>query len=396
MIAGNPAADYGIVTRGAAYAVACEAIIDLNLMERVHVLNIRRTFPLHRDSLISFARGKKKLVIMEDQDGFLETMIKREAFGAITCPVQGKEIFPAWGELHYEQIRDFLATEFGCTVDFPLPLAVPPVPDRLGACCEGCPHRPALYAIEQALEEGRGITGGDIGCSSLPPHRTDWLLCMNAGIGISQGIAQLLPDRPLVSTGGDGSLFHGGLLSLQSAVENGINLTHIILDNRSVAMTGHQPSPTGTGTLDLRGLLRSIGVRRIFEVSAFTPSLLILAIAKAKKLDGVKVIRVKGECALQREERQPDYRHRFTLGINPETCHGCTSCYSGLQCPAIVREDATGQLSIDPQRCRRCGACLDVCPNNAILIHRGAALMGAALPGIVRRFRRVAFQLKNP
>lgn len=40
---------------------------------------------------------------------------------------------------------------------------------------------------------------------------------MNAGIGMSQGIAQLLPNQPLVSTGGEGSLFHGGLISLQSA-----------------------------------------------------------------------------------------------------------------------------------------------------------------------------------
>ena len=58
------------------------------------------------------------------------------------------------------------------------------------------------------MKELDGIIGGDIGCSSLPPFRADWLLCMNAGIGISQGMAQVLKSQPIISTGGDGSFFH--------------------------------------------------------------------------------------------------------------------------------------------------------------------------------------------
>ena len=390
----NHNACFGIITRGASYAVVCEVIANLELGERVHLLNIERTFPLHLDSILNFAEKKESITVIEDQDGFLETVLKRDAFGAISCPILGKGIFPAWGEISYEQVEDYLKSAFDCRDEMAhVPLQVPVVPDRPGACCEGCPHRPTLYALEQALADDGGVIGGDIGCSSLPPYRIDWLLCMNAGIGVSQGIAQMMPQQSLVSIGGDGSLFHGGLLSLQSAVENDINLTHVLLDNQSVAMTGHQASPTSTGTLDMRGLLRSVGVRHVFEVNAFMPSLTILAVKKARKCKGVKVIWVRGECTLQADAARSRPRHSGTLRIDPTRCNGCTSCYTELQCPAIEKSGKTATLSIDTERCRRCGACLDVCPHNAILITRNAAALVANLLTRARSLRRLLFQI---
>ncbi|MEI6210637.1 MAG: thiamine pyrophosphate-dependent enzyme [bacterium] len=387
----NPGAGYGIVTRGATYAVVCEVIEDLHLADQVHLLNIERTFPLHTDSFLAFARGKHKILVIEDQDGFLETLLKREAFGAVACAIQGKAFFPAWGEISFEQIRNYFRTDFGLPdEERGAAVPLPAVPDRPGACCEGCPHRPTLFAIAQALRTDAGILGGDIGCSSLPPHRADWLLCMNAGLGLAQGIAQTLPQQLLVSTGGDGSLFHGGLLSLQSAVENGINLIHVVLDNQSVAMTGHQNSPTSTGRLDARGLLRAIGVKHVFVVKAFTPALTLLALEKARHLDGVRVIWVRGRCALQgNPPRQP----KRTLRIDAKRCGDCTLCYAEFQCPAIVRSAETSGLRIDALRCRGCGACLDVCPNHAILTTQLAPVLVSKLLGVARSLRRLSFRL---
>lgn len=387
----NSAADVGLVTRGATFAVTCEAVVDLQLEKRVQLLNVERTFPLHREQLVTFAAGKRKIVVVEDQDGFLETMLKRELLGRIACPVEGKEHFPGWGEIGYQQVADYLAGEFVLPQPArPALLAVESLPERPGACCEGCPHRSALFAIEQVMQGEDGIVGGDIGCSSLPPHRTDWLLCMNAGIGLSQGIAQVLPQRALVSTGGDGSLFHGGLLALHSAVENGIALTHVLLDNQSVAMTGHQPSPTTTGRFDMRGLLRASGVKHVIEVSAFAPSLIIRALHRAKTLDGVKVVWVRGECALQRERRTG--RRRVELWIDRRRCGDCTLCYRDFQCPAIVLVAETGACSIDPHRCRRCGACLDLCPHRAIMVTRWAPAAVARLLSTTRAWRRLTFR----
>ena len=362
-----PSATLGLITRGASFAIVHELVEELGLQAQVHLLNIERSYPLHLASLLDFAEGKQKICIIEDQDGFLETMLKREAFGKIHCPVQGKDVFPAWGELSTEQVKQYLQQEFPHTRQSQPVIAIQ-CPERPGTFCEGCPHRPVFFALDQFLQEANGIIGGDIGCSSLPPHRTDWLLCMNAGIGIAQGIAHLMPEQALVSTGGEGSLFHGGLISLQSAVENDINLTHLILDNRAIAMTGHQRSPTANSKLDLRKVLEGLGVQHIFEVSAFVPRQLTRTLEEAKVLPGVKVIWVQGDCALQPDaEHQRRLRER-TLYIDTERCASCTLCYSELQCPAIMQHSLTAKISIDNERCRRCEACLNVCPNQAIIV----------------------------
>ena len=379
----NPEARFGIVTRGASYAICHEVVTSLKLQNHLHLLNVELSYPLGLSTFLDFAENKKDIIIIEDQDGFLETMIKRDAFGKVTCNIEGKSVFPAWGEITDKQIRDFLRQKFNLAsheTDRPaLDTSVIDCPERPGSFCEGCPHRSSFYGIDHALDAleeeqkykkvggvyFKGVIGGDIGCSSLPPHRTDWLLCMNAGIGMSQGIAQLLPDQPLVSTGGEGSFFHGGLTSLHSAIENNINLTHIIFDNRSVAMTGHQDSPTAGDKTDMRQLLEALGVNHIFEVSAFKSSSVSQAIQTAHQIQGVKVIWVRGDCALQAgPEAQQRIKER-TLTIQNDSCDGCTLCYDRLQCPAII-QDEQQLFHIDLLRCRRCTACLDVCPNDAI------------------------------
>ncbi len=365
----NPEATVGLITRGATFALVHELVMTLGLREQVHLLNVTRTFPLHRPTLLDFATHKQKIVIIEDQDGFLETLFKRELFGKVNGEVQGKAIFPAWGEIDDEQVRDFLCTEFACTEAQHTPLKVAiDCPERPGTFCEGCPHRPVFYALDQVLSADDGIIGGDIGCSSLPPHRTDWLLCMNAGVGISQGIAQVSPNQALVSTGGEGSFFHGGLIALLSAVENGINLTHLILDNRSIAMTGHQKSPSASGNVQMRALLEAIGVTHVFEVNAFIPSQIEQCIAEARTLAGVKVIWVQGKCALQPTAEALRRLRERTLKIDSDRCGSCTRCYSQLQCPAIVQSTDTSHFTINMDSCRRCAACLEVCPNQAILV----------------------------
>jgi indolepyruvate ferredoxin oxidoreductase, alpha subunit len=378
----NTKASHGIVTRGATYAIVHELVVELGLQEQVHVLNIEQTYPLHVDSVLRFAEHKQKITVIEDQDGFLETMMKRELFGKVSCAIDGKNIFPAWGEITHQQVKAFLIDAFDCkdVVDTALPItSIPTCAERPGTFCEGCPHRPVFFAIDQYLESAGatdGIIGGDIGCSSLPPHRTDWLLCMNAGIGMSQGMAQVLTDQALVSTGGEGSLFHGGLISLQSAIENNINLTHVILDNRSIAMTGHQASPSAnTGHVNMRQLLESIGVTEIFEVSAFLPKQIKQAIEQAKTLAGVKVIWVTGNCALQPDAESLRRLKERTLTVDTDKCSSCTLCYSALQCPAILQAPDTKKISIDMDSCRRCAACLDVCPNDAINVLDPMTLM---------------------
>ena len=364
----NSEAEIGYLTRGACFGHAFESIKRLGIEGQVDLLNMDLVFPLHESSLLDFFKNKKEIYIIEDQDGFLENQIKMKFFNQIDCAIYGKEHFPAYGEVSFQQVFDFLSEKYGLAKN--KSLAVPQdLQERLGTFCEGCPHRSSFYVIDQVVKGTDTVIGGDIGCSSLPPQRADWLLCMNAGIGISQGMAQVLKNQKVISTGGEGSFFHAGVTSLQSAVVNKIDLLHLVFDNRSIAMTGHQESPSKDPKFDHMKLLESIGVDRFFEVDAFDPLGFENRLKVEMNTKGVRVLWVKGDCALLPDEETIKRRKTKMISIENEKCGSCTKCYSELGCPAIQLIDTTSKdLKIDLDRCMRCGVCIEICPNDAIAV----------------------------
>ncbi len=213
------------------------------------------------------------------------------------------------------------------------------------------------------------IVGGDIGCSSLPPHRADWLMCMNSGIGISQGMSQILKKQLVISTGGEGSFFHAGLTSLQSAVINQLNFLHIVFDNGYVAMTGHQESPTTHKKVNVKNLLNSIGVDQVIFASALNPNEFEQKLEDQLDQKGVRVIWLEGECARRPSIETEIERDVKTYYINPARCGDCNDCYIKLQCPAILKLE-NEDFQIDDLRCARCGVCREICTHEAIQIRR--------------------------
>ena len=364
----NLDAEIGLVTRGIAFGHTFEIAKRLDISNKVHLLHINMVFPLHYQSIRNFFKNKKEVIFIEDQDGFLESQVKMQFFNDLDCKIYGKNYFPKYGEIQLEQVNDFLSNKFEIEMENePLKLAEGDIPERLGTFCEGCPHRASYFAIDKALKGTDGLIGGDIGCSSLPPFRADWLLCMNAGIGISQGMAHVLKKQTVISTGGDGSFFHAGLISLRSAIENKINLLHIVFDNRNMAMTGHQPSSTTHSNLNYQKLLKSIGVDRVIEVSANHPRKFKELLVHEIKEQGVRVIWVKGDCVQIPTEFRQLIRKTRVLEINHEKCGSCTECYDNLGCPAIdYVKTGLKRLAIDENRCMRCGACREVCEKGAI------------------------------
>lgn len=87
-------------------------IKSLGLQDKVQLLNVELSYPLNIDAFVHFANNKQEIIIIEDQDGFLETMIKREAFGKVSCKLHGKDIFPSWGEVSDDQVRHFFHYHF--------------------------------------------------------------------------------------------------------------------------------------------------------------------------------------------------------------------------------------------------------------------------------------------
>lgn len=355
------------------------------------VLKLGLTFPINADEVASFANGLERIIIVEDLEGFVEFQVKRLLYDRnVRIPIRGKEIFPAYGELDPDVISDLLGRE----LSKPLPARIgrarelsgkltKDLPPRQGAFCIGCPHRATLYSIVKATDR-KVIFAGDIGCytlSCLPPFRAfDWVTCMNCGVGIAQGMLQKIEGEDVIAYVGDSTFFHSGIPGLINAVQQNADMVLVILDNKWVAMTGHQPSPTTDVAIDgskmkpvdLKGLLKSIGVSYVRTVNPFNIKASTAAVKDALRVKkGVRVVIAEQECALQhgrRVARNP-YDFEEYHQIDPGRCQKCNECYIELGCPAIRRKDSGADYYyyIEETACLDCGACRDLCPNGAIV-----------------------------
>lgn len=140
--------------------------------------------------------------------------------------------------------------------------AIPEVVEqRPPALCQGCGHRDMYEALNEVLAEYEGAkVFGDIGCytlGALPPFRAiDSCIDMGASITMAKGAADA-GVFPAVSVIGDSTFTHSGMTGLLDCVNENTNLTIVISDNETTAMTGGQDS-AGTGRLE--SICAGIGV----------------------------------------------------------------------------------------------------------------------------------------
>ncbi len=379
----------GFVSSSINYLYLLEALEILGIKD-APVLKIGMSYPLNSDEICSFAKNLDRVYVVEDLEGFLEYQIKKILYDTeVKIPIIGKQNFPEYGELDPDIITEILSTEFKMTMPARITRSLElsreltgDIPPRQGAFCIGCPHRATLYSIIKATDR-KVIFAGDIGCytlSCLPPFRAfDWVTCMNCGVGIAQGMLQKLEGEDILSYVGDSTFFHSGIPNLINAVEQNASLVLVILDNKWVAMTGHQPSPTTDRALndeklrpvDLKGLIKSLGISYIRTINPSNVKASIVTIKDAiNHREGVRVIISEQECALQHLRRikihRPEYEVHYQ--IDPERCQKCDECYKDLGCPAIRKKEdgADFHYYIEETACINCGTCHDLCLNSAI------------------------------
>ncbi len=251
--------------------------------------------------------------------------------------------------------------------------------------CPGCPHRMTYYALNRAIEQSgftkdEVITTGDVGCTIIgmnAPLDACWTeVSMGASIGIAQGFKYAGIERPVLAAMGDGTFYHNGIAGLLNAVQSGVNLTLIILDNSRIAMTGMQPDP-GTGCrttgepsvrADIAMLVRGCGVEYVKRLNPYELPKMINALQDAMKYPGVSVVIAEAPCTMQGVliNEEP-------VQVDQEACmagRGCedTPCYHKVGCPSVLLslEDVQPRLSIDTATCVACGLCVAACPFDAI------------------------------
>jgi indolepyruvate ferredoxin oxidoreductase alpha subunit len=251
--------DFGVVTTGLG-----RNYYEENLEELERKLGARPShlhigfYPLPAGKLRRLAEHVKRLVVIEE--GY--PLVERALRGILPSPlmIDGKEngALPASGELTPDNIRPALGLPERSSVAFD----APPLAGRPPQLCAGCPHRDAYDALNLALAPfGRKIVTSDIGCYTLgflPPYQAvETCMCMGASIGMARGAAEA-GFHPVVATIGDSTFLHSGLTGLADAVAAKANLTLLVLDNSTTAMTGGQP--TLLASAQLPELIRGLGV----------------------------------------------------------------------------------------------------------------------------------------
>lgn len=197
--------------------------------------------------------------ILVAEDGY--PLLERRLLGVLGVP--GKRIrgrlsgdLPPTGELS----PDLLAAALG------LPRAQTRSHDDLAArppqLCRGCPHIDSFKAIVEATNGAAPFLFSDIGCYTLgvmPPYRAvHSCVDMGSSIAMAQGAARA-GAHPVLCTIGDSTFAHSGMTPLIGAAQQDANMTVVILDNSTTAMTGAQGSlTTGQRLIDV---VRGLGVK---------------------------------------------------------------------------------------------------------------------------------------
>ena len=248
--------DLAVITTGIAGNYLAENLADLGFKpSHLHV----GAYPLPVEKIRRLAEHSRRVLVLEEGQPFLERQLR--GIVAPRTEIQGKLSghVPADGELTPDTVRAALGLAPHAGVgDAGLVL-----PDRPPQLCAGCPHADSYRALRRALANfpGAAVTA-DIGCytlGALPPYTAiESCVCMGASIGMAKGAAEA-GLRPAVAVIGDSTFLHSGVTALMDAVAADTEMTVVILDNGTVAMTGGQPTILPSSRLE--GLLLGLGVR---------------------------------------------------------------------------------------------------------------------------------------
>lgn len=369
----NIAARTGIITSGVSYNYVKEALASLNM--EVSLLKIGTPYPLPDETVQEFLKHVDRVLVVEEQEPVVEDQVIAMAWklGSETG-ISGKHdsLVPREGELNVDKVknilRGFLEGSAYETLQKEEGVPLPSLPERAPILCAGCPHRASFYAFKQETAGTDAVFTGDIGCYTLgvmpPLSAVDTCLCMGASVTIATGLSAVEKDRKHIAFLGDSTFFHTGLSGLINAVYNNSDITLVVLDNRTTAMTGHQPHPglekTATGVnekyIDIATVARAIGVERVYEVDPYDLKAAREAARDAVQFQGPSVVVMKRECIAI---VKPKTRYQVDAG----SCIGCQKCIKNLGCPALMPVKSKVEIV---STCSGCSICAQVCPADAI------------------------------
>ena len=281
-------APLGIIACGIAYNYVCEAGAQ-------NVLKVSQ-YPLPEKKIKELAARSQSILVVEDGQPVVEQDVK--AILGAGYKVEGRLTgkLPRTGELNPDNVAAALGKATG--KGFPQAANLAARPPQL---CPGCGHRDVYNALNKVAAEYPGArVFGDIGCytlGALPPFQTlSSCVDMGASITMAKGAADagLFPAIAII---GDSTFTHSGMTGLLDAVNDHSNITVIISDNLTTAMTGGQDS---AGTSKFEAICLGLGVEpeHLHVVNPIAPNMEAITQLIRKEIDynGVSVIIPRREC----------------------------------------------------------------------------------------------------
>jgi indolepyruvate ferredoxin oxidoreductase len=271
---------------------------------------------------------------------------------------------------------------------------------RTPTFCPGCPHRDssaALLEVRQNFadkdymlrEHGMGpvdmVAHGDTGCYTMLMFApTEQLMHNYSGMGLGggtgSGIDPFITNKQIVFMG-DGTFFHSGQIAISNAIKANQDITFIILENKTTAMTGHQDHAGQEE--DAFGNKHYIqDIEQIVRGMAGTAPVTIVKMSPADRgawrnvlektilSDGVKILMADKECGITYHRTQAKAERKVIkekgylpkkvhMNVTTEVCENCLECTKQTACPGLTTIDTDYGRKIDTDLtwCVNDGAC---------------------------------------
>ncbi len=398
----------GIISAGKSWLDTVHALsllgIDKEEAEnyKLTTLKLGMVWPIDDSYVREWAKGLKKILVVEEKRGLIEGQVKEALYGMENSPdIIGKQdenggfLLPSNGVLDPIMVGKAIADKLiGSSKSEKLEhllnsLSIgtrsesnTPAPDRIPYFCSGCPHNSSTKVPEGS------IAYAGIGCHTMAiwmDRATDGPTHMG-GEGINWiGQAPFSNRNHVFQNLGDGTYNHSGLLAIRAAVASNTNITYKILFNDAVAMTGGQSHEGDLSADEIIKELNAAGVKRVvgvfdekeeFDLNRYqtlcemVPRSELMRIQEELVLtSGVTAIVYIQTCAAEKRRRRkkglfpnPDRR----IFINSEVCEGCGDCGVKSNCVSILPEETElgRKRKIDQSSCNKDFSCVNgFCPS---------------------------------
>ncbi len=425
-------APFAFITAGASYTYLEQALSEFGMTGHFPILKLGLTYPVDPEAIQEVLKYTNTLVVVEEKRRFIESQVRNIVMD-LHQSGKIKEMPTVWGKTFPADLTGFPADQ-GLSPAVVMRTLAPllahtglstpqvkkeiqfmdsleqfevAIPKRTASFCPGCPHRDSSSVFLQLVADFKDkdymkkkhkrepldiLFHGDAGCYVLlfmPPNGPLMhnYIGMGLGGGTGAGLSPFSTNKSVCFIG-DSTFFHSGLAEISDSIKNNQDVLYVVLDNKTTAMTGHQPHPgmekdlMGNPTFgqDIEKVLHGLTEGEDVSIARVNPELRddYREILEDMILEpGVKFVIADKECGItfHRRKRLEVSRQKAKRGylpvqkrinVNDHTCEYCLECTRLTGCPGLAIEDSLygPKMSTDLSYCVSDMACTRVkaCP----------------------------------